>query len=703
MAVPALANNTQFVDISGHWASDAILTLHADGVIDGYPDGTFRPNAFVTRAEAVTILNRFYSLTDVGDVIFSDVPENAWFYDQIATAIGSGYILGFEDGTFRPGANISRLHLVMAIYRILGYPSASNTEIINEFSDGSDILRTNEQGRNAVAFLLNNDIMQGYPDGTLRINNSITRAELVTLLLRLGEATSQAEYGETEEDVEEETVPLAPHPQTPQPPIGGAGGGGGGWQPPQQPQPPVCDDCDEYPCECPVLCDDCDEYPCECPILCDTCNRYPCACCPETDKYPCQCPALWEGFVIGEIGEARIEFGGISRMFNYYIPSTFNGRRLPVVLDVHGSGFSALTHFQLTNIIEVAEREGFIVIGPNAVVFHDVANPASMDLATVGRFSSEGHVFIPQNPPMPMPIINTAHVLQGANIRFNASDLTYGQTNAYFDGVYYHFDDVAYFLALIDMFVDAGFADSNRVIAQGLSSGAAMVLRLAAQVPDRFVGIAAVAGLKLYEYRDVVPNDTLRLVFMHSINDPIVPITGQFFPQLAPALLPYPLGQFAFSLNDSVAWFLNAYYGLTPSITDTSIKPNAIPDTRITTRTEFNYGAVITYVTTTPGAGHSWPGSNMTIGSMVQLQATDFIWNDLSVDIVSEVPTAQVSNVSGNVNELIITVTTTFCNGRQAAVSESFLIRNDSSGFFQVDQFNVFVNTQDNIEISIAN
>lgn len=390
--------------------------------------------------------------------------------------------------------------------------------------------------------------------------------------------------------------------------------------------------------------------------------------------------------VIGEIGMGRMEFNGISRVFNYYIPSTFNGKRMPVVVDIHGSGYNALSHFQLTNIIEIAEREGFIVIGPNAVVIHNTANSASMAMATYGKFSSEGYDSVPG--------------VAADAMRFNASSLYYGLTNVEYNGVTYNFDDVGYILALVDLFINQGYGDTNRVFAQGLSSGACMALRLAHDAADRFAGVTSVAGLLLYEYNEVVPADSVKLIFIHSANDPIVPPGGMSYnTTLFPAFKPTN-GKFAFSLDDSIAWFMNAYYGTTPVQTGGPvIIPNVTADARVMTRTEYNDGAVIKYYTTNPGAGHSWPGSNMTVGSIVQMQATELIWADMKIDLISETASACVNKLNGNRNELVVSVTKVYDNGKQEVVTAKYLINNNAAGTYQVDDYRVFVDTKGNTQI----
>ncbi|MBP2025627.1 S-layer homology domain-containing protein [Peptoniphilus stercorisuis] len=81
-------NEKSFVDISGHWAEDAIAKVSSAGIINGYPSGEFKPDATITRAEAIAMLNRVFNKSTSGaNVEFSDVKESDWFYEEIAKAI----------------------------------------------------------------------------------------------------------------------------------------------------------------------------------------------------------------------------------------------------------------------------------------------------------------------------------------------------------------------------------------------------------------------------------------------------------------------------------------------------------------------------------------------------------------------------------------------------------------------------------------
>ncbi|MDY3619137.1 S-layer homology domain-containing protein [Agathobaculum sp.] len=110
-----------FADIKqGAWYYDAVNILTGYSLVSGYADGTFRPDASITRAEFVTILSRFPH-TDIGvDRDFSDVPATHWAYSAVQTALAQNWVGGYADGTFRPDDLITRAEAVTMLGRVLG-------------------------------------------------------------------------------------------------------------------------------------------------------------------------------------------------------------------------------------------------------------------------------------------------------------------------------------------------------------------------------------------------------------------------------------------------------------------------------------------------------------------------------------------------------------------------------------------------------
>ena len=104
----------------GQWFNAAISTLSNAGILNGYNDGTFRPNGKITRAEFATMASRFFEYADTaGDNPFSDVSEDSWYYKFVMAASEMGLINGYPDGTFGPGKLITRAEAVTIVNRTL--------------------------------------------------------------------------------------------------------------------------------------------------------------------------------------------------------------------------------------------------------------------------------------------------------------------------------------------------------------------------------------------------------------------------------------------------------------------------------------------------------------------------------------------------------------------------------------------------------
>ena len=108
-----------FSDVtSAHWAANYIGYMEQFGIVRGYSDGTFRPNAPITRAEFAAICCRFEQLTD-GTATFTDVPASHWAAKSIAYAATRGWVTGYADGTFKPNNNITRAEVSAVTCRLL--------------------------------------------------------------------------------------------------------------------------------------------------------------------------------------------------------------------------------------------------------------------------------------------------------------------------------------------------------------------------------------------------------------------------------------------------------------------------------------------------------------------------------------------------------------------------------------------------------
>ncbi len=156
---------------------------HRDHIayVSGYPDGTVRPNASVTRAETATMLYRL--LTDArreeietAVIPFHDVTPTSWYAQAVAAMANGGYITGYEDGTFGGNKPITRAEFVAMLVRFIGLEEAQCS-----FTDVSRTHWAYEHIATATAA----EWIGGYPDGTFGPSRSITRAEAMTIINRV--------------------------------------------------------------------------------------------------------------------------------------------------------------------------------------------------------------------------------------------------------------------------------------------------------------------------------------------------------------------------------------------------------------------------------------------------------------------------------------------------------------------------------------
>ncbi len=177
LAISATALAAIPSDIGGHWAQGTIIQWTTNGYIAGYPDGTFKPDNSITRAEFVVMVNKAMGYNKRGNAYFSDVSAAHWAYAEIMKGVEAGYITGNGDGTFRPDAPVTRQEAAVMISKILGldqdYASAAkyvDYRYIPSWAAGY------------VGAVSKAGIMTGYPDGDFKSDRVLTRAESVVSL-----------------------------------------------------------------------------------------------------------------------------------------------------------------------------------------------------------------------------------------------------------------------------------------------------------------------------------------------------------------------------------------------------------------------------------------------------------------------------------------------------------------------------------------
>lgn len=173
--------NSKLNDVDGHWANKEIQDFVSKGYLKGYPDGTFKPDNSITRAEFVRIANNYFGFKNKGNENFSDVNSSDWFYNDICIAKEEGYIDGYDDGTFKPDKNITREEAAKIIVSIQGKVDV-NIDKINNFTDGYMV---SDWAKKYVEGAIETGYIKGDDKGKINPISSVTRAESVSMISRV--------------------------------------------------------------------------------------------------------------------------------------------------------------------------------------------------------------------------------------------------------------------------------------------------------------------------------------------------------------------------------------------------------------------------------------------------------------------------------------------------------------------------------------
>lgn len=165
-------------ELEDHWASESLTYFADEGWLQGYKDGTYKPDSKITRAEFITILNRVCGFTERDDEAakaFKDVKETDWYFEQVSIALAAGYTNGTTATTMSPRAQITRQEAFTMIARVAGV-SSEDLSVLDKFSDADTI---GKFAKSSIAGLTAAGYVEGYKDGKLLPRRNISRAEAV--------------------------------------------------------------------------------------------------------------------------------------------------------------------------------------------------------------------------------------------------------------------------------------------------------------------------------------------------------------------------------------------------------------------------------------------------------------------------------------------------------------------------------------------
>ena len=193
-----------FDDLAGHWSEAQIMYLYNQGIVEGYSERLFAPDRTISRAEFAAIVCRMTGVQSDNGVVYPDT-EGHWAQQYISTATKYGYMVGYDDGEFKPDIGISREQILAVLIRAKYFDKA----VINEGSEIEmsgdaliekikieffpelyttvsfvDFEQTSDWAKGYMGIAFETNLISGYEDGTVRPLNFGTRAEAIVLAMR---------------------------------------------------------------------------------------------------------------------------------------------------------------------------------------------------------------------------------------------------------------------------------------------------------------------------------------------------------------------------------------------------------------------------------------------------------------------------------------------------------------------------------------
>lgn len=175
------------------WGEELMKDWTGKGLLSGFPDGSLRQGEPVTRAQFAKLLNALFRYVAKDSKKFVDVPDGAWYAADVRNAAAAGVIEGYPDGKFRPNEPIKRqdaAKLLDAAFHIKAAGTRATSSALVGFNDAADV---QNYALSALSRLIDGGYINGYPDGTLRPLEPVRRVDAVALLTALaGEVIGQA-------------------------------------------------------------------------------------------------------------------------------------------------------------------------------------------------------------------------------------------------------------------------------------------------------------------------------------------------------------------------------------------------------------------------------------------------------------------------------------------------------------------------------
>jgi parallel beta-helix repeat protein len=171
---------SRFSDVSGHWAQRYIDALAAKDIIGGFPDGSYRPNEPVTRAQFAAIVSKaFNPNAKRSSINFGDVRRDFWGWQAIETAYQGGFMSGYPGQVFQPNQAIPRVQALVSLVNGLGLTS-NNVQVLSQYQDAAQIPNW---ATDAIAAATQQNLVVNYPNvAQFNPNQIATRGEVAAFI-----------------------------------------------------------------------------------------------------------------------------------------------------------------------------------------------------------------------------------------------------------------------------------------------------------------------------------------------------------------------------------------------------------------------------------------------------------------------------------------------------------------------------------------
>jgi len=187
-AQASMASLDKFADMVGHWANYDVEYMANEGLVSGVSDNSFNPDANITRAEYITILDRAMGYELISGESYTDVPAGEWYATYVATAKANGLLEGLPtDDGFKPTQPITREEMALFTYNAIKATKKNDEWVKNmpdDFSKFTDAAEISEWAGNALKYLVQTGIIKGMTDTTVVPKGNATRAQGAVILKR---------------------------------------------------------------------------------------------------------------------------------------------------------------------------------------------------------------------------------------------------------------------------------------------------------------------------------------------------------------------------------------------------------------------------------------------------------------------------------------------------------------------------------------